>query len=80
MLQEEVYQRLTEVARKVFGDPEVDLRPESTSADVEGWDSLSHIQLIVAVEKTFGIKFATAEIAQFQNVGQLAEMILRKAG
>ncbi len=70
------------VFRDVFGDDGIVLRDEMTADDVDGWDSLAHINLIIALEKRFGIKFATAEISRMkepgQNVGTLVEMVSRK--
>jgi acyl carrier protein len=49
-----------------------------TADDVENWDSLTHINLIVAIEHEFQIKFTTREIAGLQNVGELMDLVLRK--
>jgi acyl carrier protein len=68
----------TEVFRDTLDNEEIILTPETTADDIEEWDSLSHIQLIVALEKKFKIKFTTAEITSYKNVGQLAESIARK--
>lgn len=54
------------------------LKRETTAADVEEWDSLSHIQLIVAIEKHFKIRFTTAEIQGFKNVGEMCDTIEKK--
>lgn len=54
------------------------LKPETTAADIEEWDSLSHIQLIVAIEKHFKIRFTTAEIQGFKNVGEMCHTIEKK--
>jgi acyl carrier protein len=54
------------------------LSPETSAADIEEWDSLSHIQLIVAIEKHFKIRFTTAEITSFKNVGELCNAIENK--
>lgn len=72
------------VFRTVFGDPTIVLRNEMTAADIDGWDSMTHINLIVAVEKRFKLKFATAEISGLkgkgQNVGTFIALIQKKAG
>lgn len=71
-----------DVATKVFRDTlDVDdlvLTPQLTAHDVEKWDSLNHILLVVAVEQKFGIKFSTGEIDGLENVGQFIELIERK--
>lgn len=67
--------RLSEVAADHFDVPGVNLTRESTAADVEGWDSLAHIQFIMQIEKAFGIRFKSSEISGFDDVGQLADRI-----
>ncbi len=69
---------LTEVFRQVFDDPEIVLSPEMTADDVEGWDSLSHINLIVAVESRFNIRFKQKEVLSFKNVGDLSQCVESK--
>jgi len=53
--------------------------PELSAKDVDGWDSLTHIRLILSVEKAFKIKFTTSEIGKLQNVGDLARLIEMRA-
>jgi acyl carrier protein len=75
---------LQEVFHDVFGDDSIVLKDSTTAADLHGWDSLMHINLIVAIEKRFRIKFATAEIARLkgddQNAGTLLGVISAKLG
>lgn len=78
MSTDEVYQKLTPVFQTVFDDEELVLRPNLTATDVDGWDSLSHIRLMLTVEKAFGIKFAASEIGKLKNVGELAHLIQSK--
>ena len=79
----DVRAKLEMVFREVFRDPSLVLRDEMTADDVDGWDSLEHINLIIAVERTFGVRFATAEIAKMKeagnNVGTLVALIAAKA-
>lgn len=70
--------RLTEVFQSVFDDPDLRLTRSLTAENVPAWDSLSHITLIVAVEREFHIRFTTAEVAALRNVGDLADRILKK--
>ena len=67
---------------KIFIDqldnPAIVLKRETTAADVEEWDSLTHIQLIVAIEKSFKIRFTTAEIQGLKNVGDMCDAIEKK--
>jgi acyl carrier protein len=78
MTQQEIYPRLTKIMRDVFDDDNLVVTPELTANDVEGWDSVSHITLIVAIEEAFGIKFKSAELEKMKNVGQLVEQIQKK--
>jgi acyl carrier protein len=70
--------RLNDVFREVFEDDELRVSPKTTAQDVEGWDSLMHVTLVVNVEKVFGVKFSSSEIAGLKNVGELAALIERK--
>lgn len=69
---------LTDVFRKVFDDPSIELTPETTADRVEGWDSLSHVNLIMAVENRFNIRFKQKEVMSFKNVGDMARCIEEK--
>jgi acyl carrier protein len=73
---------LQEVFRQVFDDPTIVLKDEMTAADVEGWDSVTHIDLLIAVEKALGVKFATAEMSRLkepdQNIGSFIRLIESK--
>ncbi len=71
---------LTQVFRQVFDDPGITLKPETTANDVEGWDSLSHVNLIMAVENRFNIRFSQKEVMSFKNVGDLARCVESKMG
>jgi len=81
---DELRRGLQEVFRTVFDDEGIVLRDEMTSADIEGWDSLMHINLMVAVERRFKVKFATAEIAALkgdgENVGTFLRLVATKIG
>ena len=74
----EIYEKLNEIFCDVLDLDEIELTDETTANDIEEWDSLSHIQLIVAVEKTFGIKFTSLEIMKWKNVGEMVDSILEK--
>jgi acyl carrier protein len=78
MTQQDIYPRLTKIMRDVFDDDNLVATPELTANDVEGWDSVNHITLVVAVEEAFGIKFKSAELEKMKNVGQLVEQIEKK--
>ena len=78
MTTEQIYSQLTEIFRDLFDDDSIVLKPETTAADVPGWDSFNHINLIVATEAKFKIKFNTAEVESLRNVGHLVDVIQAK--
>ena len=69
---------LTPIFQDVLDLPDLSLAPETSAGDVPGWDSVSHITLVVAVEQRFGIRFNTADIEELRNVGDLARLIAQK--
>ena len=73
-----VLKELTPIFQNVFENDALVIDENTTSADVEGWDSLAHIRLIVSIERALKIRFAAAEIATLANVGELARVILHK--
>ena len=75
----EVYSKLTGVFRDVFDEDDLALTPQTTADDVDGWDSLAHIRLVLAVSKAFGVKFSASEIGSLKNVGEFADLIEKKA-
>jgi acyl carrier protein len=75
---QEILQQVTEIFRSVLQKPELILEEDTTAADVDGWDSLSNIQLITSVEKHFGIKFKLREILKLKNVGELCTSVQKK--
>lgn len=78
MENEEIYERLNEVFREVFDDGDIVVKPETTSADIEDWDSLEHINLVVAVEQEFGMKFNMNEVTTMKDVGDMVKIILKR--
>jgi len=74
----EIKTRLQNVFRDVFDNEEMELFDEMTAEDVEEWDSLKHVQLMVASEQEFGVTFKTAEIMELKNVGELISLIQKK--
>lgn len=79
MTEQEVYARLTGIFHDVFDDAELEVRPELTAADVAEWDSLSHVRLILSVEREFQTRFPVTEIANLRNVGEFVALIRRRA-
>lgn len=74
----EIYAGLNEIFRDYLADDTIDLKPETTADDVEGWDSSSHINILLAVEERFGIRMTSREIERLRSVGSLAELIESK--
>ncbi len=79
MSREELFERLNEVFRDVFDDDDITVTDETTAKDVDGWDSLEHINLINAVEQEFGVKFPMGKIVSMKNVGEMADFIASQA-
>ena len=75
---EEIMQETNEIFKDVLENDTIVLTPEITADDVAEWDSLSHIQLIVEIERHFKIRFTSAEISSYQNVGKMCEGIEKK--
>ena len=75
MNEEQIYTRLGKIFEDVFDEDSISVTPELSAKDVDGWDSLTHIRLILTVEKEFKIKFSTSEIGKLQNVGDLVALI-----
>nr|MBF0681716.1 acyl carrier protein [Pseudomonas sp.] len=71
----DIFAALTQVFRDVFDDDDIELTPQMTANDIDGWDSQAHVTLIVAAEQRFGIKFRTAELESLRNVGHFVELI-----
>ena len=79
MEREVIFSRLNEIFKEVLDLDDTPELTDSTSAnDIEEWDSLSHIQLIVAIEKTFKLKFTSAEIMRWKNVGEMVDSMIDK--
>lgn len=76
---DDIYERLSGIFQDVFEDDSVVVTPELTAADVPEWDSLSHIRLVLAVQKAFGVKFSAAQTAELKNVGDLVKLIRSKS-
>ncbi|MGI5947620.1 MAG: acyl carrier protein [Lachnospiraceae bacterium] len=80
MTRQEVFEKLDEVFQDVFDDEKIHVGETTTADDIEDWDSLEHINLIVAVEHAFQIKFSMGQVTKMKNVGEMADIILEKLG
>lgn len=76
MTREDVYTRLTSVFRDVFDDETIELTDETTSEDIEDWDSFEHINLVVAVEEEFSFKIPMGKVVTMKNVGEMVDIII----
>lgn len=80
MSREEIFERVNKVFRDIFDDESITVTDATTANDIEDWDSLEHINLIVAVEEEFGMKFKMGEVVEMKNVGEMADIIAERAG
>jgi acyl carrier protein len=74
----QIYSRLSAVFNDVFDEDAIAVTPDLSAKDVDGWDSLAHIRLMMTVERAFKIKFSTSEIGGLQNVSNLVALIKGK--
>lgn len=79
MSKEVILEKLNEVFRDVFDDESIVINAETTANDIEDWDSLEHINLVVAVERAFNIKFNMSEVTSMKNVGDMISIIESRA-
>jgi acyl carrier protein len=75
MDENQIYTRITQVFHDVFDDDSIVVTPGLSARDVEGWDSITHIRLILTIEKAFKVKFSTSDIGKLANVGDLVALI-----
>jgi len=80
MTKDEVRSKLKSIFETVLDVDDLDLRDDLSAGDIEEWDSLSHVRLIVTVERQFDIKFSNSEIEELKNVGDLIRLVMTKAG
>jgi acyl carrier protein len=73
-----IEQKLLQIFREVFDDDRLETTRETSATDIEDWDSLAQINLVVAAEKTFGVKFSLDELAELNDVGDMLDLITSK--
>ena len=78
MERKEIFDKMEEIFTDIMDLRDIKLNDETSADDIEEWDSLSHIQIIVAIEKAFGIKFSSQEMITWKNVGDMVDCIQNK--
>lgn len=76
---EAVFGRLQELFRETFDDPDIVIFDEMTAEDLDDWDSITHITLVISVEQAFGVRLNAAEIGDLENVGAMIRLLREKA-
>lgn len=80
MTEEKILEELQPIFQDIFDDDEIVVTAETSAKDIEDWDSLAQIRLVVAMEKHFSIKFAFGELQELKNVGEMVSLIQKKIG
>lgn len=75
-----VHERLTQAFRDVFGDDSLTVSEDTTAADIEAWDSLNHVRLMLTVQRAFRVRISAAETSQLRSVGDLVRLLRSKIG
>ena len=78
MNENEILEKLEGTFRDIFDEEDLKISNETTAEDIEDWDSLAHINLVVAIEEEFNVKFALGELQSLKNVGEMVELIIKK--
>lgn len=76
MSREEVFEKVQDIFRDVFDDDSLEISDSTNSDDIEDWDSLEHIALVVSMEKEFNLKFDIKQVNKLENVGQMVDLII----
>ena len=80
MTREELLEAVAEILRDIFDNEELPVTEETSSADVEDWDSLEQINILVAIQDRFGIQVSLDDVKGLENVGDTLDLIERKLG
>jgi acyl carrier protein len=78
LTREEVFEKITEIFREEFDDDTLVIVDETNAEDIEDWDSLAHVELVMSMEKEFNMKFNIKEVGKLKNVGEMADLILSR--
>ncbi len=79
MTRERLFERLNAIFRDMFDDDAISVTETTTAHDIDDWDSLAQINLIIAIEQEFGMKFSMAEVTGMKNVGEMADILEARA-
>jgi acyl carrier protein len=80
MSEQDIIERFELIFREVFDDESLVISTGTTAADIEDWDSLAHINLLVAIEENFSVSFSLEELQTVKNVGEMVTLVARKVG
>lgn len=80
MTRDAIYEKLTVIFRDIFDDEDIEINDNTTARDIEDWDSLEQINLLVAMENEFSIKIPLAEVSKLENVGQMVDLVAKLIG
>lgn len=78
MQDSQIYEKLAGTFRDVFDDNNIQISSQTSASDIENWDSFNHINLVLAIQASFGIKFSSSELESMENVGDIVMLIQRK--
>ena len=78
MIRDDIYMRVREIFRDIFDDDTLEISDTTNAEDIEDWDSLEQINILVSIEREFGIKFSIADVESLENVGQTIDLIENK--
>ncbi len=78
MERSDILTTLTSIFRDIFADPTLEISDATTAADIDRWDSLSNVNLVITIEKTFSIRFALGELKTLENVGAMISLLEQK--
>ncbi len=78
LTRKEIFEKITEIFREEFDDESLIIVDETNAEDIEDWDSLAHVELVMSMEKEFNMKFNIKEVGKLKNVGEMADLILSR--
>ena len=74
-----VLENLNDIFQKYFDDDSIQLKNDTSAVDIEDWDSLAQVGLVILIEKKFGLKFTSSEIEKLSNIGEMVDLIYEKS-